>query len=907
MTLDDVAHRNQPSPMSSARRSLPLPSLIGHSRTELLLPALHLPSLRRPQIPRLQLPEQRPTPAHRATSSSVPYRRVAQSPAQASDLFPVEGPSALAGTVTSSPAPEQPAPAVAPATVIRSAPTATDKDRPRTTTPRSLQAPDPRMTEVLLLVSLTISGLMVCGTARAPWAFWLTSLTPALIAATGWPRSNDDDEVMRFARLSVVALATLVLGTGPAPTVMLVLIWTLAVAPLYPLLLPYRATVLTISVATIILSAPVTLRMLTENYFPEIDLKLLAVLVAATPVVAAVSYTVAQAAAPSRSQETTSNRDTDAAAGSSTEPAPTAAPSAVSSPAPVLGQLPVDDIWLTELRTGGLPEGPDLEPSSHPSEHEEHATAAPHVPSTSARPDRQVGPTDTGTTLLSRARDPNSPWAVSVTDPDHQAESVPPDISPAPRTDTIGAMDDRTDAGVSCSSEADSTRKPDSQNVPTPDALVTTGELLDRITMATSHSEVIGGSAALFLVELEHRTSAPLPARREAVAHIARRLSAGVPAQDAVLRVEENTVALLVGGIDTEGCRAMAHRLSALVEEPVRTAHGPLVTRCAIGIALVDRQVRTSQELVEAASRALDQARRNGSRRWVLHDPALRAHTITRTGLEAGLRQSISDRSIGVVLQPIAGLRPDPGVLRVEALARWRRPDNIPVPPRQFVPLADELGLGPKLGRLVLDQTLEMWTAFRAAGRALPGLSVNVSPAQLEEPDFPSHLTARLRSHHVRPDSFTLELPAAAFLDTEQSRICLAMLRSAGVRLSLDNFGRPGISVNGLSELPIDEVKLDRSLVHGLDRDERLVRSVIALAHSLNLSVVVVGVETTEQLDAATRLGADAVQGHLLAHPQPVEDLDSGITAALRRVRNCHESSALSSVSGGDSAGAPVW
>jgi EAL domain-containing protein (putative c-di-GMP-specific phosphodiesterase class I) len=709
---------------------------------------------------------------------------------------------------------------------------------------------DPRLTEVLLLLSLSASGILICGITRAPWAFWLTAMTPALIAATGWPRSNDDDEVMRFARLAVVALAALVLGTGPAPTVMLVLIWTLAVAPLYPLLLPYRATVLTVSVATIILSAPVILRMLTEGYLPEVELGLLAVLVAATPVVAAVSYAVAHAAEPSRV------RESGTVTGDTADPEPVAVP--------VVDDLRADDIWLTELRAARPTSDADPVPvpPAHPRDEDSGDPPAPD------RGGPRSTTADTGSGHPDRPRDPNSPWAVPPTDSDLTSGLPAPSPDPG---------QERTD------------RSPD----PTtgPDALVTTGELLRRITTTTLRDDAITGSTALFLVELRHRPSAPVTAHREAVADVLRRLRAIAPAPEAVLRVEENTVALIVGGTDADVCRTAAQRLSTLIEEPTRTTRGPLITRCTIGIALVDPQVRTSRDLVDAATRALARARHDDSRTWVLQDPSPTPPVESRAELEAELRQAITDRGIGVLMQPVVGVRPDHGVLRVEALARYRRADGTPVPPRQFIPVADELGLGPALGHLVLDHALAVVTAFRAAGQPLPGLSVNVSQTQLEDPEFPGYLAARLHAHHMAPDSFTLELSAALDLGSDQARSCLTMVRALGIRLCLDNVGGDGLPVDGLPDLPIDEVKLDRCLVHELGADTRAIRSIIDLAHSRHLPVVVVGVETTGQLDAATRLGADAVQGHLLAHPQTAEDLGTGITASLRRIRSHHEAS----------------
>lgn len=810
MTSDGPTRTDRSQATPSPEELVATPPHTGTPRPEVLLPRPGLPQVRVPRLPRMRVTGARTAPS---TAPQDGYRQRS-------------GPAHRAGYLPSHACAPAPIPVLLPCPDARTA-----APRPDT---RPAGPVDPRWAESLLLATIGLSGVLICWLSQAPQACWLATAAPLLAAATARPHPGADSRTARGARVTGTLIAALALGTGPATTTILALVWVLALAGLYPLLLPRQAVTLLASAGVLVLSVPVALRLLTTGQSQALDLTLLAVPMAATPVVAALSSAVAALAA---AHETT-----------------TGDPAAKDDPEHGTAADAVAPWDVAEPRDSATPDSTPVTAAAL-----DEALAAPR-PGEGLHPD---GPTDPGT---------EAPWPLGT------GTGAGPLPVPAPAVATPPAPT----PGVPVAGAPDG-----------PGALVTTRELADRIELAASRTEVLGGSVALFLLELDGPAPTGPGARRTVVDQMARRLRAALPAQDVVVRVEESTFALLVGGVDPAGCTATARRLSALVEEPVPTDSGTLSMSCTIGIALLDPQVRPPDDLVAAASRALRAVQRGGRARWALHDPALYAHTVSRGELEADLRQAVAEAGIGVVFQPVVGLKPGEGVLRVEALARWRRPDGSAVPPQQFIPLADELGLGPALGRAVLDEALEAWTACRAAGQALPGLSVNVSPTQLDDPGFPAHLGSRLRAHGLDPASFTVELPASGYVDTEQAGTCVAMLHSLGVALSLDDFGRAGVSLTGVSDLPLGELKIDRNLTRGLGGDERLVRSAIGLARSLGIRSVVEGVETTTQLGGAVRLGADATQGYLLSHPVPAADLAVGLAGAQRRVQGAVDDPAL--------------
>lgn len=412
--------------------------------------------------------------------------------------------------------------------------------------------------------------------------------------------------------------------------------------------------------------------------------------------------------------------------------------------------------------------------------------------------------------------------------------------------------------------------------------------LLRRITQAMARSDVIGGQVALFVLEVDRFTAVTdtlgAAAGDEVLRQVARRLRASMPAEDLVARIGSRRFAVLVEGVGPEGCTGMARRMAALLEEPMTGGGRTVSITCSIGIAVAGPDLDSAEDLLGAAAEAVQAALRSGRARWATYDHAMRAHTRLQGTLEIELRQAMLDRTLTVAYQPIVALgrpgRPDL-VEGLEALARWTRDDGSAVPPLRFVPVAEEIGLGRALALQVLDQGLTTLRELLADAAGPRWLSVNLGPSQLDDPDFARIVAERLALHELTPAHLVIDVPASSFVDTEQTRSTLGMLRSLGVRVAVDDFGRTGMSLAALRQLPVTEVKLDRQLTAELGNDDTVPAAVVALTSALGMRCVAEGIETQPQLDAARALGVDAVQGFLIARPATAVDLPH-VLSALR-------------------------
>lgn len=410
--------------------------------------------------------------------------------------------------------------------------------------------------------------------------------------------------------------------------------------------------------------------------------------------------------------------------------------------------------------------------------------------------------------------------------------------------------------------------------------MATRGVLLRGITRALARVDVIGGRVALFVLDVDRfdlvATRHGEKRANEVLRHLARRLRAAMPAEDVVARIGPTTFAVLVEGVGPDGCEPMVHRMAALLEEQMIVGGAVVAVTCSVGTAIADADLDSPERLVRAAGTAMHAAQTAGRGRWVHHDPAMGAHVATRDGLEAELVEAVSNGAIEVAVQPIVDLAADTGsdaTGGVELLARWSRDDGTPVPPQHFVALAEELGIGSRLGDLVIDRAVELLTAWDAAdgetSRAPRYVAVNVSRSQLEDPAFARSVADRLADRGLAASRLAVEVSAATFVDTDQARRTLGMLRSLGVGVTVDDFGRGSLGLLALRQLPVDTVKVDRQVTMELGRDDTVAATVLTLCRAMGRRCVAEGVETTAQLEAARRLGMDGAQGFLLGRPVP--------------------------------------
>ena len=270
--------------------------------------------------------------------------------------------------------------------------------------------------------------------------------------------------------------------------------------------------------------------------------------------------------------------------------------------------------------------------------------------------------------------------------------------------------------------------------------------------------------------------------------------------------------------------------------------------------------------LPSRASMALDAARRDGGGGWVLYDDeigerARRAHTLRKD-----LPKAIEKGALTIAYQPVANLQG--GYFDgAEALVRWTHPRLGPVSPAEFVPIAEQEGLTPMIGRFVLEEAVRACATWPSH----VSVAVNLSPRELMEPGLAERVCGVLARHGLAPQRLTLEITEGVAIENiEQTCSVLNAIRALGVRTALDDFGTGFSSLSYLQRLPLDRLKLDRSFVAGLDRPQgrALVRHVSALTHDLGLSLVVEGTETAKQLDLMKREATPThVQGFLFGRP----------------------------------------
>jgi EAL domain-containing protein (putative c-di-GMP-specific phosphodiesterase class I) len=253
--------------------------------------------------------------------------------------------------------------------------------------------------------------------------------------------------------------------------------------------------------------------------------------------------------------------------------------------------------------------------------------------------------------------------------------------------------------------------------------------------------------------------------------------------------------------------------------------------------------------------------------------------TSTSSALPADLVGAVERGEIVAYFQPQIDVASGT-IVAVEALARWEHPQLGQLAPQEFIALAEETGLIHSIGRHMLEQCLDAAEEWRQAETHLE-VSVNVSPLQLAAPDFSEHLSSELRRRALPQDAVTIEITESMpVTDLPEVVVRLRQLRSLGLGVAIDDFGVGHATIEQLHNLPVTELKLDRSLIQ--DDDESMITylgEIVDLAHERGLRVVAEGIETEEHLSRIRTLGCDRAQGYLLGRPMPRADVELLLSA----------------------------
>ncbi|MBI0538046.1 EAL domain-containing protein [Roseomonas sp. KE2513] len=361
--------------------------------------------------------------------------------------------------------------------------------------------------------------------------------------------------------------------------------------------------------------------------------------------------------------------------------------------------------------------------------------------------------------------------------------------------------------------------------------------------------------------------------------------SLGLLAGDAMLReagerlrsvIRPSDIAFRLGGgefaviarclRDGVAAHAIAERIGSAFARPLDLGGGAAPLRTSIGLARMPEDAADAGSLHRAAALALAGSRRAGGPAICTYDAALGESFARRRALREGLRAATAKGAFQLAWQPQVDGRT--GALRgAEALLRWPGSPSGPVGPGEFLPVAEAMGLMPAIDAWVLEEALRQKAAWMAAGSGPAVVGVNISPSTLRDPGFPARVSASLARYGVDARWLEVEIPeVVAASDIDSIAPVLHQLIAYGVRLSLDDFGGGSSALAHLLRLPVDQVKLDRSIVAGLPagaRERATLRAVAALAKGMEIPLLAEGVETEAQREALLSEGCFVMQGWL--------------------------------------------
>jgi len=411
--------------------------------------------------------------------------------------------------------------------------------------------------------------------------------------------------------------------------------------------------------------------------------------------------------------------------------------------------------------------------------------------------------------------------------------------------------------------------------------------LRDRLTHALARAHRHERPVAVMLIDIDGfraiNDAFGFGAGDHVLSAVAARLNSTLRGGDTAARLGADEFGLLLEDMaDESNFVQVSERISEAVARPITIDGRDITISACTGIARAtpDDDADTLMQNVDAALAA---AKRRGRGACEVFSDRIRTSLIDRVELEAELRTAVEARAFDLEYQPIVILH-SRRIAGVEALLRWRHSTRGDIPPSTFLPVADELGLSPTLGRWVLEQSCaqaKRWQDQVASARALT-LTVNVSRAQLRQPSLIADVANALENSGLDPRRLVLEVSDAVLLDDAATALArLQSLKSLGVRIAIDDFGARHAALHQLPRIPVDILKIDKAFIDRVGRTGggvSVAHVVLALGKSMRLRTVAEGIEAEEQVAELLRLKCEFGQGLLFSKPLS----PAGVGALLR-------------------------
>src|SRR5450830_754108 len=412
--------------------------------------------------------------------------------------------------------------------------------------------------------------------------------------------------------------------------------------------------------------------------------------------------------------------------------------------------------------------------------------------------------------------------------------------------------------------------------------------LVDRLNQALVSSARSGKDGALLFLDLDH-----FKTLNDTLGHdtgdlllqqVANRLTSCVREGDTVARLGGDEYVVMLEDLSEHAIEAasqaevVGEKILSALNQPYQLASYEYHSTPSIGVALFSDHNQSQEELLKHADIAMYQAKKAGRNTLRFFDPHMQDAINTRVDLERELRKALEQQQFQLYYQiQVDGSARTVGA---EALIRWIHPERGLISPFDFIPLAEETGLILPIGLWVLDTACAQLKAWQQAPLTSDlTLSINVSAKQFRQDDFVNQVHAAVERHAINAKKLKLELTESMLLDNIDGTVAtMNALKEIGIRFSLDDFGTGYSSLQYLKQLPLYQLKIDQSFVRDLvvdSHDRSIVRTVIAMANSLDLNVIAEGVEALEQRSLLLSKGCIYFQGYLFGRPVPIEQFEA--------------------------------
>jgi len=406
---------------------------------------------------------------------------------------------------------------------------------------------------------------------------------------------------------------------------------------------------------------------------------------------------------------------------------------------------------------------------------------------------------------------------------------------------------------------------------------------LDRLTVALDRARRTNTKVAVLFLDVDDfkqiNDKLGHSAGDRLLKELAGRLRSMLRPMDTVARFGGDEFTFLFEELSSEReVLLITERIVHAASVPIRVPEGEKTVTVSVGITTVDDPCIGAEAVIREADVAMYSAKELGRARYELFDNASRHHADERVELESALRLAIERSELTIDYQPRIAFNGGPPLVGFEALIRWVHPQRGLMSPREFIPVAEDTGQSVAIGRYVLEHALAQLARWR---RFRPDLtvSVNLSLRQLEDGRLASMVAAAIRASEVDAKALCLEVSECDVTRHPEIALhALEGLKSAGVRIAIDDYGTGSSSLSSLGRLPVDALKIHESFIAGIGNgspDTSIVAAVVELGHALGLQVVAEGVETDRQLAQLRELGCDGAQGFLLGRPVPACDVEA--------------------------------